>query len=161
LGIVRELAFLRKTSFIPLDHLLQNFRRGNSGKVGARAAVASDSPKRIGSWAGFPNTAWSTSLIWISTRPFASATGPRLPAWQSPQIHTGGPSGSEWRRLRAEPFVEFQSAPSHVCVCGTRHFFPLARNQEASAILRGWEVVFHGILRAALLDFSISRAFLD
>jgi hypothetical protein len=49
------------------------------GKSDPRIAVASESPRRMRSWAGFPITVWSRSLIAIFTRPLASATGPKFP----------------------------------------------------------------------------------
>jgi hypothetical protein len=44
-----------------------------------------------------PITVWSTSRTCTAMVPSAPATGPMLPAWQSPQIHTAGPSGKATR----------------------------------------------------------------
>ena len=55
------------------------------------------------------------SRIWTNTC-FDSATGPRLPTWQSPQIHTGGPSGNA-TACTLEPIVKFDGAAANIGVC--------------------------------------------
>ena len=63
------------------------------GRSQPRAALASERPSRMRSCAGLPMTVLSRSRIWMAVCPFASAIGPRLPIWQSPQIQIGGPCG--------------------------------------------------------------------
>ena len=71
------------------------------GRSELRAAMASDNPSRIRSCAGLPITVWSKSRMPISTRPSVSASGPRLPTWQSPQIQMAGPCGNELAAIDA------------------------------------------------------------
>ena len=109
------------------DHL----SGGDSGKVAAAAAMASERPSRMRSWAGLPMTVWSRSRISISTWPSGLATGPRLPTWQSPQIQMGGPSGSVVSGTGLEPLVKFERIAADVGVGGARHL-------EAAVVVRAF-----------------------
>ncbi len=108
---------------IALHHLLDHPRGGNAGEVGSSRRGREAQASLIRSCAGLPMTLWSRSRIWTSTRPSASATGPRLPRWQSPQIQIAGPLGSRLaERDSATPFVEFDGVAPHIGMGRSCHF---------------------------------------
>jgi hypothetical protein len=76
------------------NQLFKNPGYGHSGKIRAPRRGCSDRPSRIKSCAGLPITVMVEVTNLNRDATFPSASGPRFPTWQSPQIQIGGPVGT-------------------------------------------------------------------
>jgi hypothetical protein len=70
----------------------------------------------------------------MSICPSAFATGPILPTWQSPQIHTDGAVGIEC--VLCSPRVELQGVAAHAGMRAARHL-QILQNQACGWPLPG------------------------
>ena len=97
------LVIVREREFVAPDHLLDHAGGGDARQVGATGGGGerqAEADQVVGGIADYGLV--EIADLDLATLPSASASGPRLPRWQSPQIQTAGPAGKllgGWRTL--------------------------------------------------------------